>query len=416
MILLKNCQIIDKNYTSPSKPTDVYIKNERIEELGSNLDLKNQNLTTLDMSQYYIMPGLIDAHVHVTAARPNVSNTEVPIEEISIQAKKFMEDMIERGFTTIRDAGGASDGLAHTLAQGLIKGPRLFYSGKALSQTGGHGDFRKQSENFEPCFCHQSGSNISVVCDGVSAVQKVAREQLRKGASQIKIMASGGINSPTDRLDSCQFSFDEIKAIVDVAKDSGTYVMAHAYYPSAIKRCLEAGVRSIEHGNMLDEETAKLMKSKKAFLVPTLAIFKAMETLLKENKYLTEDLTNKLKIVQNSGVNAINIAKNHHVKIGFGTDLLGEIQHTQQLEGIALHEAAQTPYELLCSMTSINAELLNMENKIGEIKQHYLADIIAVKDNPLDGMGKCFNQKDNVVLVIKNGEILKINSNLLRKF
>ncbi|WP_150466646.1 metal-dependent hydrolase family protein [Francisella sp. SYW-9] len=404
-LILKNCKIIDADHKSPSELVDILIKDKKIAKIGKNIFI--ENIKSIDMSKYYVMPGLIDAHVHVTAARPQVANINIPDEEVSIRAKQFMENMISRGFTTVRDAGGAGEGLAFVLNQGLVKGPRLLYSGKALSQTGGHGDFRDQSENFEPCFCHQSGSNISTICDGVAAVQKTAREQLRKGASQIKIMASGGVNSPTDRIDGCQYSFEEMKAIVDVARDHGTYVMAHAYHPVAIKRCLEAGVRSIEHGNMLDEETAILMKEKEAFLVPTLMIFKAMKELLSKEKYLNANVIKKLEEVQKYGLGSIKLAKKHNIKIGFGTDLLGEVQQARQLEGLALHESAQTPYELLCSTTSVNAELLNMGDKIGKIKENYYADIIAVKSNPLDGIAKCFENQDNVVVVIKEGDLFK---------
>jgi imidazolonepropionase-like amidohydrolase len=186
-----------------------------------------------------------------------------------------MRDMLRRGFTTVRDAGGADYGLADAVAEGLFEGPRLLFSGHALSQTGGHGDMRQRGED-RVDFCPACVGRAGRICDGVDEVRRAARDELRKGASQIKLMVNGGVTSPLDRIDSTQFSLDEIRAAVDEAQAQHRYVMAHAYTPEAINRALECGVRSIEHGSLLDPETADHIVRKNAFLVPTIVVLRAM--------------------------------------------------------------------------------------------------------------------------------------------
>ena len=216
------------------------------------------------------MPGLIDAHFHALAADPDIGRLDLmPRSLIHQHAREILEGALQRGFTTVRDAGGADYGLAMAIETGLIKGPRLFYSGKALSQTGGHGDFRPY-EQVGYCLCCQGGLSMSQIADGVSEVRRAAREELRKGATQIKIMASGGVASP--------FRSDLEPAVLRGGDPRGrlgtkswkTYVMAHVYTAEAIRRCLEYGVRSIEHGNLIDAETAAFAAEKDAFVVPTL--------------------------------------------------------------------------------------------------------------------------------------------------
>ncbi len=406
-ILIKNCRIIDITHQEPSKPCDILISNGIIKKISQNEIKRTNDTTLLDCCDHYLLPGFIDAHVHVTAARTQVANLSLPQSEVILRAKEFMENMLQRGFTTIRDAGGADCDLAYALKMGLIKGPRLFYSGKALSQTGGHGDFRDQHDHFEPCFCHKAGSNITIVADGVPGVLKAAREQLRQGASQIKIMASGGVNSPTDKIDSLQYTPEEIAAIVNVAKDSSTYVMAHAYMPDAIERCLNAGVRSIEHGNMLNEKNAIQMQKQKAYLVPTLAVYHVMAEYVGKDKTLSNDIASKLTYVKEQGEQSIAIAKNYGVAIGFGTDLLGEQAHSRQTDEFKLQAAVQTPYETLISATAVNAEILQCKDKLGVIKEGAAADIVFSKVNPLENINVLATDRDNISLVIKGGEIVK---------
>lgn len=211
----------------------------------------------LDCGGRVCMPGLCDAHVHVTACTADLSALYgLPESLVSARAADVLEGMLARGFTTVRDCGGADWGLAHALDEGSLLGPRLLFTGHALSQTGGHGDFRARGE--EVCACGPALRGIGRVCDGVDACRTAARDELRKGAHCIKIMASGGVASPTDRLTNTQFSMDELRAIVEEAAAAGTYVAAHAYTPAAIARAIDAGVRSIEHGNWLDDDTGEV--------------------------------------------------------------------------------------------------------------------------------------------------------------
>lgn len=232
-IILKNCSLLDGKSQALQAGYWILIKDNLIVTVRREA-IDSSNALVIDIKGKTLMPGLIDAHVHVTAADIDLANEHIPMTEVSVQAARFMENMLMRGFTSIRDAGGADLGLANAVKKGLVKGPRLFYCGKAISQTGGHGDFRKANIGGDLCRCASSGSNISVVADGVPQVRQAAREELRKGASHIKIMASGGVASPTDWVTNLQFSVEEIRAIVEEACNAGVYVMAHAYTPEAI--------------------------------------------------------------------------------------------------------------------------------------------------------------------------------------
>jgi imidazolonepropionase-like amidohydrolase len=336
----------------------------------------------------------------------DLANDWIPNSEISIQAARFMEDMLMRGFTSIRDAGGADMGLANAVNKGLIKGPRLFYSGKALSQTGGHGDFRKANIGGDLCSCACSGSSISLVADGIDEVRKAARNEIRKGASQIKIMSSGGVASPTDRVSNLQYSIEEMRAIVEEAHNAGIYVMAHAYTPEAISRCVEAGVRSIEHGNLLNESTAELMAKKGAYLVPTLVVYESLADLGPKLHYPPESLA-KVKDVKEAGLEAIKIARSKGVKIGFGTDLLGTEGQTWQAKEFLIRSAVESPYDIIHSATLVNAEILNQVAKLGVIAPGAFADLLVVNGDPLKDIGLLAAQGEALDLIMKEGVIYK---------
>ncbi|WP_440683175.1 amidohydrolase family protein [Cysteiniphilum halobium] len=373
------------------------LTNERI------ADFTSQEI--IDAKGMYLMPGLIDAHVHLsTASSVDLANDHLPQDYLAINAIDAAKESLVRGFTTLRDAGGAGLGIARSFSMRKESTPRLFYSGKALSATNGHGDFRHSAES-ECCSCQVSGSNISTLCDGVPEVLKATREQLREGATQIKIMAAGGIASPTDKVQSLQFSDQEILAIVDEANRNGTYVMAHAYTPEALIRCVKLGVRSLEHANLLDEKSAKYINEKKGvFIVPTLSIYEALYQHGKE--YNTPAVVlEKLEEVRASCIKAIKIAHKYNVNLGFGTDLLGGLMQYQCSEFI-LRSKAETAFQTLYSATYKNAELLNMEKKLGFIGQGAYADIIAVDKNPLNDISVMANPLDNLKLIIKDGYIV----------
>lgn len=237
----------------------VVIEGERIVEVTDRpVDLPNAQV--IDVRGKTVMPGFIDCHVHVLASNANLgANATQPNILAAIRSLPILDAMLSRGFTSVRDAGGADWSLMQAVETGLIPGPRIFPSGKALSQTGGHGDFRPRGDVLEPCSCCFRTGAIARVVDGVEGVRLAVREEIQKGATQIKIMASGGVASPTDPIANTQYSEDEIRAIVDEAEAANTYVMAHAYTGRAIARAVRCGVRTIEHGNLVDEAAAALM-------------------------------------------------------------------------------------------------------------------------------------------------------------
>jgi imidazolonepropionase-like amidohydrolase len=363
------------------------------------------DLKTIDLSGRSLLPGLIDAHVHVSAVHSTIATMlTMPPSLITAMSKGIMERMLMRGFTTVRDAAGADFGLVTAIERGLLVGPRLFIAGQALSQTGGHGDSRSMGDRRMVCACAGIGL-LGTVVDGVAEVRKAAREQLRSGAHQIKIMAGGGVASPTDPIDGTQYSMDELRAICEEAQAANTYAMAHAYSPRSISRAVQAGVRTIEHGNLLDVAAAKIMKSHGAFLVPTLATY---DSLSGEGKALgwLDSMLDKLAMVKGEGINAIRIAREHGVPVGFGTDLLGHM-HDDQSNEFLLRSAAQSAAEVLQSATSVNAQILNQQGRLGVIAQGALADLIVVDGDPTVNLSVLTGQGENLPLIMKGGQIYK---------
>ena len=266
----------------------------------------------------------------------------------------MLEAMLRRGFTTVRDAGGADWGLAEAVRRGLVQGPRIFFSGRTLSQTGGHGDFQPRTDAPGLCACQIHSNGFSHVADGVPAVRKAAREELRRGATQVKIMASGGVASPSDPIWNLQYSTEELRAIVEEAEGWRTYAMAHAYTPEAITRAVEAGVRSIEHGNLIDRATADRMARKGAYLVPTLVTYYALDEFGRKLGF-PEASQRKVRDVLDAGLASLEICREAGVPVGFGTDLLGET-HEQQSREFSIRAQVLSPAEVIRSATLVNAE------------------------------------------------------------
>jgi imidazolonepropionase-like amidohydrolase len=309
--------------------------------------------------------------------------------------------MLRRGFTTVRDAGGADWGLAQAVERGLVPGPRIFYSGRVLSQTGGHGDFSPREEPPRLCACHIHTSGFSHVADGVPAVRKAAREELRRGATQVKIMASGGVASPSDPIWNLQYSPEEMRAIVEEAEGWRTYAMAHAYTPDAIRRAVDAGVRTIEHGNLIDRATAEHMRARGAFLVPTLVTYFAIDELGQRLGFPAVSQA-KVKDVLDQGLASLEIAKAAGVPMGFGTDLLGET-HDQQSREFQLRGEVLSPTDVVRSATVVNARILNREGELGVIAPGALADLLVVDGNPLEDLSLLAEPNKHLRMVMKAG-------------
>jgi len=356
----------------------------------------------VDLGGRVVLPGLIDCHVHVMAVHHDVWQLSMqPPTYITAQATHVLEGMLMRGFTTVRDAAGADYGVQLAIERGFLRGPRLFISGAPLSQTGGHADIRPRGVKEFICTCAGVGL-FPALADGVPEVRRAVREQLRHGANQIKIMAGGGVASPTDPIDGTQYSLEELTAICEETTAANTYAMAHAYSPRSITRAVQCGVRTIEHGNLLDEAAAKVMKTHGAFLVPTLATYAVLGDEGQRLKWSDEMLA-KLDRVKDAGTRAIAIAKAAGVPIGFGTDLLGTM-HPQQAREWRLRASVQTPVEQLQSATSVAATVLNQDGKLGVIAPGAHADLIVVDGDPTQDILVMCEPEKNFVGIMKAGK------------
>jgi imidazolonepropionase-like amidohydrolase len=314
-----------------------------------------------------------------------------------------MRGMLARGFTTVRDAAGADYGLAEAVEEGYLTGPRIVFGGKALTQTGGHGDLRARGRTaFDPNYCCPS---IGTVCDGVTEVRRTVRDEIRRGANHIKLMLSGGVASPTDRVDSTQFSLDEIRAAVEEAEAANRYVLGHAYTSRAINRGLECGVRCIEHGNLMDDSSIPLFLAHEAFYVPTLVTYSAMAEHGIESG-LPESSHRKVFDVLDAGLHALELAYRGGVPIAFGTDLLGAM-HVHQLREFTIRAQVQPPYEIIRSATIVAAKLLRLEGLVGVVAPSAYADLLVVDGNPLEDIARLTDPDQHLKLIMHAGKIFR---------
>lgn len=398
-IILQNCTILDPIDGCLKDGLNILIEDKIIKKVTTQ-KIK-QEAQTFNMSGKILMPGLIDAHVHVTASSTSFTNlSRTPASYITAKTIPILNGMIKRGFTTVRDGGGADFGLAKAVDEDYIMGPRILFSGASISQTGGHGDVRKLGEDFIPADRFEIGT-LGRVCDGVDAVRKACRLEIRNGATQIKLMVNGGISTPTDPLENNQFSIDEIKCAVEEAENANIYVMAHAYTPESIKRALKCGVKSIEHGNFIDEPTLDYLIEKDAFLVPTLIVYHAISTYGK-NYNLSQNVIDTAKDAFKQGLKALALADKKGANIAFGSDLIGELHSLQSME-FALRGQVQSNIEVIRSATIYSAKLLGLENKIGVIKEGAYADILILNDNPLNDL-TLFQREETILGVLKDGK------------
>jgi imidazolonepropionase-like amidohydrolase len=381
---------------------DVRIEHGAITAVGA--DLAPSGVDELDVTGRFLLPGLIDGHVHVTAFSAELRDLEDTAGSYAFaHSARIMREMLARGFTTVRDMGGADHGLARAQAEGLIAGPRLFFCGHALSQTGGHGDMRLPGDDRPPAG-GGLGSGISTVADGVDAVRVAARTELRKGADHLKIMASGGVASPTDRIDSTQYSVPEISAAVEEAAAANRYVGAHAYTARAINRALRAGVRSIEHGNLLDEQSLTLLREHDAFLVPTLVTYWALQREGREHG-LSQTSWRKVAAVLDQGLDAVRRAHEAGVAVVFGSDLLGGL-HRYQNEEFRLRAQVQPVIDVIRSATTTAAALLGRSGTLGVIAPGSVADLLVLRADPLVDVGVLADPDRHLDLVIQDGAVV----------
>lgn len=399
--IIANANLFDVDAGAFVGDRHILIREGRVAEV-SEAPIKSSSAELIDVFGATVMPGLIDAHVHVNAYTANLA--ELPGQSpayVTARAASILRGMLDRGFTTVRDVGGAEFGIARAVAEGHIVGPRIVYGGKALSASAGHGDMRSIGQDHYDRSYFNLG--ISRICNGVAEVRAAARDEIRRGASHIKIMANGGVSSPTDRIDSDQFSEEEIAAATDEAEMAGLYVVAHAYTARSITRAVRNGVRSIEHGNLADEAAISLMKAKGAYLVPTLATYHALfEEGVKGG--LPAELAGKIDKVLHSGIRAVEYAHRQNVPMAYGTDLLGDM-HSRQLSEFELRAEAIPIVDVIRSATVTAAKLLRMENEIGQIQVGYRADLIAFQGDPTRNAQVLSGLDKSLSLVMQNGKI-----------
>jgi imidazolonepropionase-like amidohydrolase len=405
-LLLTNARIVDGTQAERPDPTDVLIENGRIREVGPRLAAAAPE--TIDLGGRTLMPGLIDAHVHVVAGLADLGrNAMLPDSLVAVRALGIMKAMLMRGFTTVRDVGGCDYGLKLATEESDFPTPRLVISGKALSQTGGHADFRGRFDDRAPPERRHRLGALGRIADGVDAVRQAAREEIKGGADFIKIMANGGCASPTDPIHFLGFSRAELEAVVEEAAMAGTYVSAHLYTDAAIRRCVEAGVHSLEHCNLIRPETARLAAEAGAFAVPTLVTY---DKLAAEGASLgfPPDSVAKVEDVRAAGMESLAIMREAGLAMAYGSDLLGEM-HRHQSEEFVIRGRVLPAHEVIASATHVAARLLRLEGRIGTVAPGAHADLIVVDGDPLRDLYLLTGQGGHMPIILKGGQFVKRN-------
>lgn len=405
--ILENARIFDGASADCASGMSVLIEGGMIREVSES-PVKAEDAQRIDVAGKTLMPGLIDCHIHAYFSDLDakvVDGRDAPYR--TAHAIKKLGHALDCGFTTVRDTGGGDYPLASALADGLIRGPRFFYAGKVLSMTGGHVDYRTANEkHHHHGYCSCGSMNWGgVVVDGVDACIKAAREELRRGAHFLKITASGGVMSPSDPMWMNQFREDEIRAIVQEAAERRTYVSAHCHPVSAIRRSLEFGVRCIEHATLIDADTAVWVAGQGAYVVPTMSvIFVNME--VGPQLGMGHENMAKLKVAADAAIEGLDHMRSAGVKLGYGTDLLGAT-YDQQCREFEFRSEVFSPLEMLRQATSMGAEILMQEGKLGCVKPDAHADLIVVDGDPLKDIGLLAAHGHKLDLIMRAGEIVK---------
>jgi imidazolonepropionase-like amidohydrolase len=404
--LFRNFEMLDPARDELEAGFELLVEDRLIKEV-SDRPVAAASAEVVDCGGRTLMPGLIDCHVHVVLSEVALGRLEsIPLTLMTARAMHAMRGMLERGFTTVRDTGGADWGIKAAVAQGLCPGPRLFIAGKALGPTGGHSDGRRRTDPGVRCHCCNALAFAMGLADGVAEVQKAVREEMRQGCDQVKIMMSGGVASPYDPLDSLQFSVPEIEAAVEEAKAFGRYVCAHAYSAEAITRAAHAGVRTIEHGNLIDEAAAALMAAKGMFLIANLVAYYAMKERAAEFGMSGEMLA-KNDLVIDGGLRSLEICKRAGVPVAYGSDLLGQLQIDQSRE-FALRSQVLRPIEIIRAATLIGAQVLRHEGRLGCLAPGAFADLLVIDGNPLRNLDLLAGQGRHMAAIMKDGRFHKV--------
>jgi imidazolonepropionase-like amidohydrolase len=405
-LVFENATLLDCTGRDPQPRTRVVVEDGRVQQIGPSGGREGpRGARVIDCQGRTLMPGLLDAHVHLAMIDLDpLMEVAMPPAVLAFRIARNIEATLQAGFTTVRDAGGLDWGFKEAVRLGLIRGPRLFISGAFISQTGGHGDHRARTDR--GTYPTVPGLTAeSILADGADQVRRAAREVLRRGADQVKVMASGGAASPTDELDHVQFSVAELAAAVEAAGAVGTYVLAHAYGPRAIQNCLKAGVRSIEHGNFLDEATAdQMLAAKDVFLVPTIITYELLSAREAGDGW-TPDMVRKIRQGLTGAYDSLGLAFEKGLRIGSGSDVLAEMQGDKGKE-IACQARVMGAMNAIIAATRTNAELLRIEKEVGTLEAGKRADLILLDADPVADP-TIFANPEHVRLVALGGEIVK---------
>ncbi|WP_411359797.1 metal-dependent hydrolase family protein [Pseudidiomarina salilacus] len=412
-VLFQQVRVFDGISKQLSEPVDVLVRGQQIERISKTPIEPSEGTTVIAGNGRTLMPGLIDAHWHaMLASLPMQALLVADIGYINLVAGQQAEQTLMRGFTSVRDLSGPVFGLKRAIDDGIVKGPRIWPSGAMVSQTGGHGDFRFPYEVPAPQNAGLSrgeSTNAGVIADGVDEVRKRVREQLMLGATQIKLAAGGGVSSMYDPIDVAQYSEDEFRAAVEAAANWGTYVTVHAYTSRAVQAAVRAGVKVVEHGQLIDEETARLMAKNNVWL--------SVQAFI-DNEFAnpqTGEARQKQQMVQAGTDTAIAMAKKHKIKLAWGTDILfnPRAPRNQGAMLVTMERWFSAP-EVLRMATSTNAELLALsgernpyKGQLGVVKEGALADLLLVEGNPLENLSLIANPQQNFVVIMKDGVIYK---------
>jgi imidazolonepropionase-like amidohydrolase len=401
--ILRNASVLDPERGELAEGQSVVISGNRIADVGRSLTGPD-DAVVFDVAGQTVMPGLIDAHTHPAIVDTDVfAMAEWPPSYVAARAGRALEGMLARGFTTIRDVGGGDFGLARAVEDGYFTGPRIRFGGKQLSQTGGAGDWRAPSRRVYDDNYYSPA--IGVICDGVPEVRRAVREEVRRGAHHIKVYLSGAVDSPSDRVDSTQFSLEELRAIVEEATAANIYVAGHAYTSRAINRGLECGVRSIEHGNLMDSSSIPLFKQYDAFYVPTIVTYHTLAAKSRAG-LLPADIADKLAQVIDGAIGALEMAHAAGIPIVYGTDLFADM-HDQQLQEFVIRAEVQPPADIIRSATSTAAQLLRLAGDVGVVAPGALADLLVVDGNPLEDIRVLTTPQRSLKLIMKDGQVYK---------
>ncbi|UXN70209.1 amidohydrolase family protein [Devosia neptuniae] len=383
---------------------DVLVTGDRIAAVGTGLTTP-ANTVEIPLGGRTIMPGLIDCHVHVVAETLDLwANMTAPSSLAALRAARVMNEALRRGFTTLRDLGGADYGLVRAVNEGLIPGPRLVICGKGLTITGGHADLRPRTDDRPGIFSDRLGS-MGLIVDGIDNVRAACRTMIKEGASFIKVMANGGVSSPNDPIHSIQYSREEILAMVEEADNAGLYVSAHVYTDKAIRRCVELGVHSLEHCNLIEPETAKLAAEKGCIAVPTLVAYDAL-ALEGEALGLGAAEFAKIEVVRSGGLRSLEVMRDAGLPMAFGSDLLGQLRKYHGMEFEILAKVL-TPAEIIRSATIIGAKLCRLEGEAGIIAPGASADLLVINGNPLSDIGLLQGDGAHMSAIMSRGTFAK---------